>query len=100
MIPESATGVQPYAPAGADFQSTLSPLQGGPKLQLESSRQPDAPGAPVVPPAAGAPPVPGGALPALPGSTGEATAARKKRPPVKIDPAILERAILNRNAPR
>ena len=77
----------------------VSPLQGGPKLQLESSRNPDASGAPV-PPASGAPPVPGEALPALPGSTEEAAAAKKKRKPVKLDPAILERAILNRNAPR
>ena len=97
MIPESATGSQPYAPAGLQFP--VSPLQGGPKLKLESSRTPDASGAPV-PAASGAPPVQGEALPALPGSTEEGTATKKKRKPVKLDPAILERAILNRNAPR
>lgn len=96
MIPESATGAQPYAPANLEFP--LSPLQGGPTLKLDSSRTSDASGAPA-PSASGTPPVPGEALPALPGSTEEGAAGRKKKP-VKLDPAILERMIRNRNAPR
>ncbi len=97
MIPDSATGTQPYAPANLEFP--VSPLQGGPKLKLESSRRPDPSGAPA-PTAAGPPPVLGEALPDLPGTTDQDTASKKKRKPVKLDSTILERMIQNRNAPR
>ena len=75
MIPESATGSQPYAPA--DSSSRSRPCKAAP------SSSPIRPATPMPPehqsPAAsGAPPVPGEALPALPGSTEEGAAPKKR----------------------
>ncbi len=88
VIPGSASGLQPYAPPNTDFPVPY--MAGGPRPKLDSTPGPQ-PGPSSSPPNG----PPAGAVPPA-----DAPSAKKPSRPVKIDPALLERALMNRNAPR
>ena len=99
MLPGSGSSMQPYAPEGTEFP--VSYLQGGPapkvartpeELEAEQMRKLLA--------APGAQPPPEGAAPAaVPQKPGNPAQAKAKKPanPVKLDPALLQKALMNRN---
>lgn len=87
------------APPSAD-EFPVSPLLGGP-AKVNSAPVGDS----ATPPLPGQKPAPGAELPALPGGPNSSppddpanAPPKKPKKPVKLDPALLERAILNRNA--
>ncbi len=107
----SGSGMQSYAPPDADF--TVPYMMGGPRPPKPGATAGQAPGQPALPAA------PGVELPPLPAATPAAAAAppaavppaaatandagaaagavpKTARKPVKIDPALLERALMNR----
>jgi hypothetical protein len=87
IIPGSATGLQPYAPPDTDFPVPY--MAGGPRPKLDSTSNPQPGPSPTSP--NGPPP---GAVP----STDAIPPPKRPPQPVKIDPALLERALMNRNA--
>lgn len=108
FLPGSGTDMQPYAPEGTEFPK--SPLMGGPKPRIGATAAPVMTPVPSAPRAAGQAPR-AAALPSLPPGTqgpvgGEderdapAPKPAKKKAPVKLDPALLEKALMNRFAPQ
>ncbi len=101
IIPGSGAGTQPYAPPGTEFPVPY--MMGGPRPKLEASAPAGAPAAAALPPLPQTDPA-GSVTTPSPASVPDATAASdvKKPPkkPIKIDPALLERALMNRNGPQ
>ncbi|MGE5756976.1 MAG: hypothetical protein ACM35G_14890 [Planctomycetaceae bacterium] len=95
FLPGSGSGMPPYAPPSAEFPAPY--LLGGPKPRLESApgtgrENVSLPNAaiptPSTPSATPEPPV-----------DAEAAAPNEPKAPVKIDPALLEKALMNRYSP-
>jgi hypothetical protein len=87
FLPGSASGGQSYAPPSTEFPAPY--LVGGPRPKL-----PPAPAGTIPPPVpAGAP----GSLPPMPAApAADAAATKKPRKPIALDPALLEKALMNR----
>jgi hypothetical protein len=107
LLPGSGSGTQPYAAPDTEFPVPY--MMGGPR-----PKPPATPAATAVAPPAqvpgqpppvaedGLPPLPGAATAAAAAPTPAAaapTAAKPPRKPVKLDPALLERALMNKYAP-
>jgi hypothetical protein len=94
-LPGSGSGMQPDAPPNAEFPAPY--LLGGPKPKLEST--PGA-GRENVPMPNATIPTPGtpSAAPEPPADA-ETAAPKKPKTPVKLDPALLEKALMNRYSP-
>jgi hypothetical protein len=95
FLPGSGSGMQPYAPPNAGFPAPY--LLGGPNPKLESAPGAGRESVPMpnatiptsgMPSAASEPPV-----------DAETTAPKKPKTPMKFDPALLEKALMNRYAP-
>jgi hypothetical protein len=98
-FPGMVAGSQPYAPPDPDFPAPY--LLGGPKPKPATDPA-AASVSPAVPAAGGVnPPLPGPpqAGQAVASGAPDAAAAKAKRKPVKVDPALLERALMNRYTP-
>lgn len=99
----SAGAKDPYAPPDAEFPAPY--LAGGPKPKTPPSAQPSAPPSTLPPPLPGGPPgAPAANVPpgqplqqAAPAAAGQPAAPKRKTKPLKLDPALLEKALMNRN---
>jgi hypothetical protein len=99
FVPGTGSAIPAAAPPDAEFPVPY--LLGGPRPKPEGT-----PGAATgtvpnpnpnpAPGAQGLPPLPDAAAAAAPA---DASAAKPPRKPVKVDPALLERALMNRYAP-
>jgi len=94
MLTGSGSAMQPYAPADTDFPVPY--LEGGPPPKVGQTASAD--GVASNGQAGSLPPLPGGA-PNLPQNASAEEPPKSKKPakPVKIDPAVLERVLMNRN---
>jgi hypothetical protein len=91
IIPGSDSSAQPYAPPDADFPAPY--MVGGPKPRIDPA--PSAipmPNRPTAPPPA--------TLPEVDDTDNEPPLPRKPTKPVTLDPTLLQRALMQRNAPR
>jgi hypothetical protein len=91
FVPGSGSGMPAAAPPDAEFPVPY--MLGGPRPK------PEAAPAPTPAPAAQAtPPLPAAAAAPAPGAT-DTSASKSAKKPVKLDPSLLERALMNRYAP-
>jgi hypothetical protein len=100
FLPGTGAGMRAYAPPDTEFPVPY--MLGGPKPKVDpAAATASAPNVPPPQPAAAPAADPAGKLPPLPEAeaTADNAAPKAKRKPVKIDPALLERALMNRYTP-